>query len=84
VSHEDIEEASFLGKVRGVIHVGANSGQERDTYLRHGLSVVWIEAIAEVFEELLVNIKNHANQRAFCALLSDRDDKEYLIQRRQQ
>ena len=71
------EEASFLAKVRGVVHVGANSGQERDEYFALGLSVIWVEAIEEVFGQLLTNIKNYQNQGAFCALLSDQDDAEY-------
>jgi hypothetical protein len=34
---------AYLAKCHGVIHVGANAGQERDLYAAHGLSVVWIE-----------------------------------------
>src|SRR5215472_4628952 len=39
---------SFLRGVSGVIHVGANTGQERELYEKFGLHVVWIEPIPEV------------------------------------
>ena len=38
-------EDAFLRKVSGVIHVGANLGQERAHYARFRLDVVWIEPI---------------------------------------
>jgi 2-O-methyltransferase len=68
---------SFLRKVPGVVHVGANSGQERNTYRDFGLRVVWVEAIDEVFSELVKNISDHPKQKAFCALLTDQDDAEH-------
>lgn len=42
-------ENSFLSKGRGVIHVGANAGQERELYAAFGLHVIWIEPIPDVF-----------------------------------
>ena len=68
---------SFLRKVPGVVHVGANSGQERDAYRDLGLRVLWVEAIDEVFGELVKNIAAHPKQKAFCALLTDQDDAEH-------
>jgi FkbM family methyltransferase len=67
----------FLRKASGVIHVGANSGQEKDLYERRGLRVIWIEPIPEVFEMLLVNIAGLARQRALQYLVTDKDDVEY-------
>ncbi|MGZ5071811.1 MAG: FkbM family methyltransferase [Usitatibacter sp.] len=67
----------FLREVSGVIHVGANAGQERDLYERHGLRVLWIEPIPEVFELLEANIAGLARQRALQCLVTDRDDVEY-------
>jgi FkbM family methyltransferase len=67
------DQCRFLRDIRGVIHVGANTGQERNAYGAHGLSVLWIEPIPEVFGELLVNIATFARQRAICALVSDSD-----------
>ena len=68
---------SFLHKVSGVIHVGANSGQERETYEMHGLRVFWVEPIPEMFSELQENIRSYPQQRAGNYLVSDQDGKEY-------
>ena len=46
------EPDDFLRSCSGVIHVGANSGQERELYAQHGLNVVWIEPIPEVYTAL--------------------------------
>lgn len=67
---------SFLGKSRGVIHVGANSGQERELYAAFDLPVLWIEPIPEVFEKLLSNIAMYPKQRALRALVTDSDGRE--------
>jgi FkbM family methyltransferase len=63
--------------VAGVVHVGANIGQERDIYRRLGLQVVWIEPIPEVFQRLTSNLKDYPEQRAFQYLITDLDDSEY-------
>lgn len=68
---------SFLRGVSGVIHVGANTGQERELYEKFGLHVVWIEPIPEVFETLKENLRGFPNQRAIQCLITDRDDEEY-------
>lgn len=68
---------SFLEKISGVIHVGANTGQERDLYERYGLRVVWIEPIPEVFATLKANLEGFYRQRAFEYLVTDQDDAEY-------
>jgi FkbM family methyltransferase len=70
---------SFLKKVRGVIHVGANTGQERDNYASHGLNVIWVEPIPTVFETLLSNISGIANQHAYNCLLTADHGKEYIF-----
>lgn len=67
----------FLRSAKGVIHVGANTGQERDTYERYGLCVLWIEPIPNVFQELLSNISQFPRQRAIQALVTDRDNETY-------
>jgi FkbM family methyltransferase len=67
----------FLRKVSGVIHVGANTGQERDTYWRLGLRVIWIEPIPEVFQALRRNLTGYSGQTALQYLVSDRDNAEY-------
>jgi FkbM family methyltransferase len=67
----------FLRSAHGVIHVGANVGQERGLYARHGLDVLWIEPIPEVFATLRANVAALPRQRALQALVTDRDDHEY-------
>jgi FkbM family methyltransferase len=68
---------AFLRSVRGVVHVGANVGQERNGYARHGLDVVWVEPIPAVFAELRANLAGLPRQRALECLVTDRDGAEY-------
>ena len=67
------EPDRFLRNSRGVIHVGANSGQERDHYEKAKLEVVWIEPVPAVFAALVSNIRNHPRQKALNALATDTD-----------
>lgn len=69
----------YLSRCRGVIHVGANVGQERDLYADRGLSVLWIEPIPSVFAKLIDNIGEEPKQRAINALLLDKDDVEQVF-----
>lgn len=69
----------FLRHVTGVIHVGANTGQERDLYDAHHLDVVWVEPIPEVFQELEANIAALPRQRGIRCLVADVDGKEYTL-----
>jgi FkbM family methyltransferase len=69
----------YLEDCHGVIHVGANEGQEREFYARHGLSVVWIEPIPEVYERLVSNIAPFPNQRAIRALITDKDGDNCVL-----
>jgi len=68
---------AVFAKVKGVIHVGANSGQESGLYNRHDLPVVWIEPNPEVFEKLIANIAAFPKQRAIMGLVTDADNVEY-------
>ena len=63
----------FLDRVKGVIHIGANTGQERFLYDSKQLNVLWVEPIPAVYETLCQNIKDLPRQRAVQALLLDRD-----------
>jgi FkbM family methyltransferase len=65
----------FLSKVSGVIHLGANVGQERFTYHSYGLNVLWIEPNPEIFPQLQQNILGLENQAAIQALITDEDDQ---------
>jgi FkbM family methyltransferase len=73
------EPDAFLGRCKGVIHAGANSGQERDVYARHGLRVVWIEPLPAIFDELKANIAPFAEQIAIKALLGSRDNEPQVL-----
>jgi len=64
----------FIKDSKGVIHVGANTGQARDIYAGYNLPVVWIEALPEAFQKLAGNIAGYPNQRALRYLLTDKDD----------
>lgn len=67
----------FLRNASGVVHVGANSGQERGLYAELDLRVVWVEPIPGVFEELKSNIAGFPKQQAIQALVTDQDNKAY-------
>jgi FkbM family methyltransferase len=64
---------------KGVIHVGAHYGEERDYYKSLGLKVVWVEALPSVYDILCENIKGYEDQKAYNALLTDEFGKEYLF-----
>ena len=73
--HRDLD--TLLRHVSGIIHVGANAGQERELYAQHDLDVIWVEPIPEVFATLHSNLKGFPRQRAFQYLVTDKDDQEY-------
>ncbi len=72
-------EDGFLATARGVIHVGANTGQERDRYWRHRLPVLWVEPIPEVFATLQRNLAGYPNQRAVQRLVTHEDGTECVF-----
>ena len=58
----------------GIIHVGANSGQERVIYRDAGAkTVLFIEPIEAVFRQLQENLRGFEGQIAFKALCSNRN-----------
>jgi FkbM family methyltransferase len=60
--------------LNGIVHVGANIGNERLLYRDAGVgTVVWVEPIESVFQELQANIRDLPGQFAVKALCSDRD-----------
>ena len=69
----------MLKKARGIVHVGANTGQEAAQYDRNGLDVIWIEPIGDVFARLQANIALYPRQRAFNALITDKDGGRYTF-----
>jgi FkbM family methyltransferase len=69
----------YLRSCSGVIHIGANTGQERDTYAGYLLRVIWIEPLPAQFERLNQNIKALPNQIAINGLITDRDDVSTIL-----
>lgn len=56
----------------GVLHLGANQGQERETYRKNGVKkVIWVEAIPEVFYQLSENIKSFEGHSALNICVGD-------------
>ena len=70
---------SYLRQTSGLIHVGANLGQERELYARYSLRVLWVEPLPDIFERLCENIKTFPKQTAVNHLLTDQDGAEYLF-----
>lgn len=61
------------GKPKGILHVGANTGQEAEAYEKSGVNnVVWIEALPHVYDKLLQHVSkfNHISINA-CVSNSD-------------
>lgn len=62
--------------IHGVLHIGANSGQEAGWYSKLGLKVIWIEADPLLFDALQENIAALGEQSAHQCLASDIDGQE--------
>lgn len=69
----------FLKRVSGVIHIGANAGQERSLYDSFGLRVLWVEAIPDVYRQLVDNVAQFPLQKAVHGLVTDQDDQSYTF-----
>ncbi len=67
----------FLAGVSGVIHVGANAGQERDIYDSLGLTVLWVEAIPALARKVRRTLASYPLQECIECLLTDQDGKDY-------
>ncbi len=67
----------FLRRCRAVVHVGAHDGAECELYARHGLQVLWVEALPEACALLARTIQSHPRQRAVHALVTDREGADY-------
>lgn len=58
----------------GILHLGANEGQEARTYNEHAgcCPVIWVEALPDVCRKLRQHIIHYPEQLALCACVSDR------------
>jgi FkbM family methyltransferase len=68
---------AFLKQITGVIHIGANEGQEADQYNQQDLHVLWVEAIPDLYEKLKINIARFSKQKAISALVTNSNEKIY-------
>ncbi len=66
--------------IKGVLHLGASYGQERNEYENYCKgNVLWVEAIPSVYAKLLENIALFKNQMAFNACLSNVNGQEIVF-----
>ena len=69
-----------LASPQGIIHVGANVGQEISAYRSSGAKIcLYFEPIPAVFEKLKSNLENIPNHFALQELISDKDDEEVVF-----
>ncbi len=61
-------------KTDGVLHLGANTGQEVEAYVALGIKrVIWVEALPDVCAQLAKNVMKYPGHVALLGCLSDRD-----------
>jgi len=66
--------------IKGVLHLGASTGQERDAYDTYCKGkVMWVEAIPRVYLDLQQNIKPYPQQTAYNVCLSNVDGDEVVF-----
>lgn len=49
------------GKPNGILHIGANRGQEAEEYNKYCKNVVWVEALPHVFNDLVKNVSKYGH-----------------------
>lgn len=69
-SKEFLEE---IQKCNGIIHMGAHRGSEAAIYDWFQKKTIWMEADPGIFLDLEINISQFINQKAFNALLYNKD-----------
>lgn len=64
--------ARYKIQAPGVLHLGANTGQEAEAYQKHGVKrVVWVEALPSLIPLLAAHVTRFPGQLVLCACLSD-------------
>lgn len=67
-------------KPKGLLHVGASTGQEADIYdILNIPTVLWVEAIPEVYEKLKKHLEKYPKQIAINACIGDIDYEEVVF-----
>ncbi|HQV54300.1 MAG TPA: FkbM family methyltransferase [Chitinophagaceae bacterium] len=66
--------------IKGIVHCGSSSGQERQAYADLGIEkVIWIEAVKEIYNELIENLKPYPFQIGVNACLGEVDGKDVVF-----
>src|SRR5690349_10031977 len=64
-------------KPKGVLHVGANVGEEAPVYLELGIKrQIWIEANPDIIEKLRLNVSNNVDALVFNQCIGDSDSEK--------
>lgn len=69
-------KTKFNIQVTGILHIGAHTCEELQSYLQLGVNnnnIYWIEAIQELVD---AKIQQNANIKIYQAVISDKDDEE--------
>ena len=74
-------KSKYGTKVNGVLHIGANRGEECEEYHALGWSVIWIEGDPSILRPLRDHIVAYPNQRAYCCLASDKSGSRVTFYR---
>lgn len=67
------------GKPKGILHIGANIGEEAKTYHDEGVEkVIWFEGNPELFPQLNENVSKYPGQKAYNNCIGDYDGEVVL------
>lgn len=70
----------YKGQINGVLHIGAHACEERDTYLKLGLTdndILWVEGNPDLVDNLK---KKYPTYNIIQALVSDKiEDKHFIV-----
>ncbi len=69
-------------KAKGVLHLGANTGQEAQAYAALGIRrVIWVEALPDIHAKLVQRVRRFPGSVALLACLSDKDGEKVVFNR---
>lgn len=72
----NIKLLECLSKSKGIFHLGAHRGEEAPIYEWFGKKALWVEANPFIFDELKDNLIKYKYQKAYKALIYDKDYEE--------
>lgn len=68
---------SLNKKINGVLHIGAHEGQEKNDYIKSGLSnIIFIEANDDIFNRLSSNCHQYKDIKCHNLAISDKNEEE--------